>query len=143
MNLAGLIGVVFAAMLMAASAEETSTTVSGFKVPEFDEDGNKTSLLTGDFAKMAPDGDIEITNLRMEFYKDDEVESLMTAPKCTYNQRKGLAYSRSSVKMSREGMEVTGRGFAYDRTNELFRIFSDVRVLIKGARQHAEIPGDN
>ena len=129
--------------LLGSQAQDEPTTISGFKVPEFDEEGNKTSELTGDLAKMDPrGGDIQIKNLRMEFYKDNEVETVITSPKCTYNQEKGLAYSRSTVNMAREKMVVTGKGFAYSRSNELFKIFSEAKVVIHNVQEHTKGLGE-
>ena len=137
-----IIGVVlFVGLVVAGRAQEDAPTLSGFRVPEYDEEGNKVSELTGDRAKLGAKGDIEITNLRLEFYKDNKVDTLMTSPKCTYNQQKGVAYSRSNVRMVRESMVVTGKGFAFDRTNELFKIFSEAKVIIKGIKQDADILG--
>jgi len=122
-----------------AAAQDAVTEISGFRVPEYDENGSKVSEMSGDLAKMKKGGIIEITNLRLEFYEDDEPHTLLTAPACTYDQNKGIAYSRKPVRMAKKNMVVTGTGFAYSRSNELFQIFSDTRVVLREISEDVKI----
>lgn len=120
----------------AVLAEQEFSEMKGFRIPEYDESGAKTSELTGDLARMKGGGDVEITNLKIEFYDGDEIKAEVTSPKCIYNQDKEVATSESTVRLSRENMVVTGKGFAYSRGSQLFKIYSEAKVVIKDVQRH-------
>ncbi len=124
------------AMGWAAQAAEDSRvqTVTGFRVPEYDDKGNLKSELNGDFAKILPNGVVEITNLKMLMFKEGVVEASMTAPSCTYDREGQRAGSEGDVRISRENMVVTGKGFYWNAKNERIQIFKDVKVVLKDVR---------
>jgi lipopolysaccharide export system protein LptC len=118
------------------SAQESDVqTLSGFSVPEYDENGNMTSQLFGDYAEFMPNGMVRITNLKIEFYEEGEVEMRVTAPQCTYNEKKKMAESESSVRIARGNMVVTGTGFRWRAGNERLEITSNARVVLKNLRK--------
>jgi hypothetical protein len=124
------------AAVAAVWAEESSVqTVAGFRVPEYDENNRLKSQLFGDFAKILPDGVIEISQLKIDFYSDGKVDMTVTAPRCTYKQKEGTAESDADVRITREDMVVTGKGFAWSGRDEQFRIFQEAKVVLKGARK--------
>ena len=119
----------------ALAAEDLNTqTVKDFRVPEYDEKGNLKSELFGDYAKILPNGVIEITNLKMQMFKEGEVEASMTAPSCTYDRNGGRAGSEGSVRIARENMVVTGDGFFWSAKKERIQIFKNVKVVLKDVR---------
>jgi hypothetical protein len=132
-------GTVLALLLALAApgwaAEESAQTVTGFRVPEYDENNHLKSQLFGDFAKILPDGVIEITQLKIVFYSDGKVDMTVTSPKCTYKQKEGTAESEAEVRIARDNMVVTGRGFAWNGRDEKFQIFNEAKVVLKEARQ--------
>jgi hypothetical protein len=113
-----------------------SQTLTSFRVPEFDDAGKMKSQIFGDYAEVMPNGVIKITKLTMEFYKGDEVEMRVTAPKCIYDKDRGGAASESDVKIERENMEVTGTGFLWDGKKERLQIFTNTQVVLKEVRKH-------
>lgn len=131
----------WAGPLAALAQEDDIPEVSGFRVPEFDEQGNKKSEMTGAFARMNSDGVFEITELRIEFYEEDKVTVVVEAPKCLYDQKNGTAKSDSSVRMARENMLVTGEGFTYDRVGGRFEIFHNAKVVFKGVEKQMKVGG--
>lgn len=136
-----------AALVLAAPvrAQLVSTgavqTVSGFKVPDRDENNNLKSVLYGDFARVRPDGIVEITNVRLEFYKEGAVEMTVTSPQCVYNQKEGTARSYADVEIVREGLKITGKGFWWSAKQERFEIYQKARVEIRGAQKGVESGG--
>jgi hypothetical protein len=129
-------------VLMAWNAIGQGGEILDFRLPEYDNHGNKVSLLTGDRAKPLSGGEFEITNLKMELYKNGKTDVVITTPLCRYNQETGRARSKSDVKMEKENMVLTGRGFAYDRAQEHFVIESNVKVVIKNIRDHDTVLGE-
>jgi hypothetical protein len=118
--------------------ESVGQTVTGFRVPDYDEENNLKSQLFGDFAKVLPDGVIEITGLKIDFYQEGEVGMTVTAPHCKYNQRRGLAESDSDVRIERENMVVTGIGFIWSGKEESFLIRQKAKVVLKDVRRHVK-----
>ncbi len=114
---------------------QTGQTVSGFRLPEYDEQNNLKSELIGEFAKVLPDGIIDITQLKIDFYNDGKVDMTVTAPQCTYKQQEGTAVSDSAVRIARDNMVVTGEGFSWNGHDERFEIFKNAKVVLKGVRK--------
>lgn len=126
------------AMAQTASFDQ----IESFRIPQYDSEGNKVSLLTGRHAKQLDNGEVEITGVNLELYDKGVLAATLTAPKCTYNEGKGVAYSRSEVKMTRGNVVLTGKGFTYDQGRETFRIFSNVRVEIGDILAYKELAGE-
>ncbi|MBU1694376.1 MAG: LPS export ABC transporter periplasmic protein LptC [Verrucomicrobia bacterium] len=133
------------ALLAAAPAGAQTTgsvqTVAGFRVPDYDEQNNLKSVLFGDFARILPDGIIEITNLKIDFYREGATNMTVTSPKCIYNQKENTARSDADVEIRREKLRITGTGFWWSAKQERFEIFHKARVEIQGARGHMESGG--
>jgi len=111
-------------------------SVTGFRVPEYDEDNNLKTEIFGDFAKVLPNGVIEITKLKIDFYEKGEVGMTVTAPQCTYDQQRGTADSDAGVRIFRKNMVVTGVGFSYNQKEETFKILNKAKVVLKDAHKH-------
>lgn len=132
-----LTGICIVVMTPAAWAQQGGRQLGNFRVPEYDEKGVKKSTLTGESAVVRPDGNVDIGNLRIEFYEADgkTVRMAVTAPACSYNQSDRIAKSPTSVRIEGEKMVVTGEDFAWDGQKEIFKIFKDAKVVIKGGRK--------
>jgi hypothetical protein len=118
----------------AACAEDPPVqTVTGFRVPEYDDQNRLKSQLFGDFASVLPDGIIEITQLKIDFYDEGEVVMTVTAPRCRYDQKKGNAQSDSDLRITRKNMVVTGKGFSWSGRSERFEIYREAKVVLQDA----------
>jgi hypothetical protein len=122
----------------ARAQQDAGQTVKGFRVPEYDDNNNLKSELFGDFARVLPDGVIEITQLKINVHNEGKVDMTVTAPKCVYNQKDGLAKSDSAVRISRENMVVTGTGFNWTGQARRFEILSQVKVVLKDAHKQMD-----
>jgi hypothetical protein len=121
---------------VSGSGQTGSAGIGDFRVPRYDENGVLESVLSGKFAKPLPDGTIDISELRVDFYRDGtNVETTVTAPRCIYDQRRRLARSDSSVRVDAGQMKVTGEDFVCDVRNERFQIRKKARVEIPNARR--------
>lgn len=108
--------------------------VQGVTLPlELYEDGKiKTKLIAGT-AKPPIQGDWEAWAVRIEFYSHEGVvESFMTADDCRYNRESGIARSESNVRLERADIVITGKGFEWSATNQVVKIMSDVKVILRG-----------
>jgi hypothetical protein len=97
------------------------------------EDGKvKTQLIAGK-AKPPINGDWEAWEVKIESYTPTgEIESVMTADDCRYSRETGIVKSESNVRLEKEGILITGKGFEWDAKEQIVRILSDVKVVLKG-----------
>ena len=111
--------------------------MTGFRVPDYDDQGHMKSQLFGDYAKIPTTGPIEVHQLKYEFYSETGTQTDMriTAPLCFYDREHGEAASDGPVRIAREDLVVTGVGFNFNRTNERMVIHSEVKVVLKGMRR--------
>jgi len=118
-----------------AVPKDTAQTVAGFRVPDYDENNQLKSMLFGDFARVLPDGIIEITNLKIDFFTEGRVHMTVTSPRCIYNQKDNTARSDAEVRIERDNLLITGTGFWWGAKQERFEIFRQSRVELKNLAQ--------
>jgi len=105
--------------------------IADFEVPDFDSEMRLRSKLSGDYARIMPNGEVEITRMRLEFYGEDRtVEMRVTAPECLYDNTTRSARSESDIHIARKEMIITGRGFVWDAESGTFKIHNEARVLL-------------
>ena len=105
------------------------------RVPEYDEQGRLKSQMFGELAKSLPDGNVEITGLKIEFYEGTQVNVRVTAPLCVFDRVRNVAQSDGPVRIARDNMVITGTGFQFDKKDERFKIRSKAKVVLKGGRR--------
>lgn len=105
--------------------------VKGFRIPDYDDDGQLKSQLFGDVAKMNQDNTVDITRLRIELYKNGVIDLTVTAPQCTFDRKNGVASSPSAVRITQEQVVVTGKDFTYSTKDQRFTIRDEARVVLK------------
>jgi hypothetical protein len=104
--------------------------ISGFKVPDYDEQNNLKSQLSGDKALIGAGDEIEIINVKIETFKADEVDLTITSPHCLYNRARKTVQSPSRIRIERDNMVITGEDYRYDSNGEVFEIRKDVKVVL-------------
>lgn len=121
------------------SAQE-GAKLGEFKIPEYTDEGVKKSELTGESAQVVG-GSVEISGLTIEFFDTPttNVKMKVSAPQCSYNRRGRIAKSPGSVNIQGENMVVTGKDFAWDGGKELFKIFSNAKVVISNVRERSGV----
>ena len=107
--------------------------ISGFRVPDYDEQGELRAQLYGEHAKVRAGGEVEITNLKIEMYKDGEVAMTVFSPHCFFNMETRKARSEGRVLIESGLMTIVGRGFAWSAEAGRFEILHDSKVLVKQA----------
>jgi len=126
------VGVAGALIVSAAVAQlHSGQTLSGFRVPEYDPEGTMRSQLFGDVARVLPNDIVEIEGVRLEMYRDGEVETRATSPHSIYDRRTRTVASTSSVRITRGGAVITGYDYRYDPDKETFLIQSNARVVLR------------
>jgi hypothetical protein len=107
--------------------------VSGFRVPDYDDKGELRAQLYGEHAKVLEDGEVEITNLKIDMYKDGKVAMTVFSPHCFFNMDTRQARSEGRVLIESGLMTIVGRGFAWSAEAGRFEILHDSKVLVKQA----------
>lgn len=125
---------------------ETGMEVAGVRAPYYDEEGNLQAQLYGGYAKVLEGGVADVTNLRIDIFKDKKVQMSVFAPQCftqmaEQDGRKTLSvYSDGYVLVDMEEMTISGRGFRFTSEKNQFEILNDSKVLVKeSARNSREI----
>lgn len=135
-------GVLLALALAGAVAAQQGSDVqqvTGFRVPSYNDDGEMTSQMFGDSARIMPDGTVEISELKMEFYTlsgtNRETAMRVTSPRCVYDRSNGTATSDAPVRIARANMVVTGIGFTWNGRDERLRIMRDSKVVLQDVKR--------
>ena len=113
----------------------TGMEVSGFRVPDYDEQGQLRAQLYGQHAKVLEGGEVEITNLKIEMYRDGKVVMTVFSPHCFFNMETHQARSDGRVLIESGPMTVVGRGFTWSAEAGRFEILHDSKVLVKKEAQ--------
>lgn len=113
--------------------------VTGFRVPSYDDQNNLTSTMFGESAMIMPDGKVDITDLRLEFYSgvatNRQIEMRVTSPRCMYDRNTGSATSDAPVRLARDNMVVTGVGFQWSSREEKLFIEKDAKVVFNDIKR--------
>ncbi len=120
-------------LAVCSSAQEKGMEMSGFRVPEYDKQGNMTAQLFGRHAEVCDSGEVKIDKLHLEFYKDGAKFATVESPFCFYNSQTREAHSDAEVSAVAEKIELTGRGFEWKPALHFIRIFNDVHVVLESS----------
>jgi len=123
---------------MQIGASTNYTTVNDFKVPDYDENGKKKSVLYGDMAEMLPDNKVRITKLRIEIFKDGVIEGTIHALTCVFDRKERNAISNADVSIEKGNMRVTGKGFRYYAADQHIEILNNVCVTLQDTKMWAK-----
>ena len=116
--------------------------ITGFRVPEYDDQGHIKTQMFGESANIPANGPVEVHQLKYEIYGEGtQAETCITAPLCFYDREGGEAHSDGPVRIARADMVITGVGFSFDRRSERMVIQHQVKVVLKGMhKQEGFIP---
>jgi len=126
--------------LAVAQEPEPGMEISGFRVPDYDDQGVMTSQLFGDRAEMEGGGEVKITGVSMEFYKDEKVYMTVTSPHCFFDQKTREAHSDAPVAADMKGVHVRGCGFRLQTGDRKVQILNESKVVIEDVMEQSEEP---
>lgn len=116
-----------------------------FRVPNFNDEGIMESQVFGDEALMLRNDNVQITGLRIEFYKyageERLIDMTVTSPSCVFDRGKNNVRSDEEIRIARDDFVVTGRGYSFNNADKRMEIYSEAKVVLKGA-QKAFQPGE-
>ncbi len=122
-------------MALGGVAEEAELPIRGMRIPlELFEDGRVKMQFSAAQARVPEGmGEVEASGALLEsFNADGSPAMVMEADRCWYNRTTGRIDSDGPVRMDRGDMEVTGVGMEWEAGEQKLRLFSNVRVVLKG-----------
>jgi hypothetical protein len=109
----------------------SDATISGFSIPEVDENGDVKWRVMGDSARLKPTGGpIDITKVRLEMYRNTKVDMVLTSPQCLFDREKREAETDAPVEIVGRSLVITGNGFFWSGTNNLLVIRNNAKVIV-------------
>lgn len=105
--------------------------IIGFRVPEYDDQNILKSELSGDRALFVGEDEVHITNLVIETFRDDEVDTRATSPESIYYRTTRNVESDSTIVIERENITITGRDYFYNHDENRFEIRKDAKVVVR------------
>jgi 3-deoxy-D-manno-octulosonate 8-phosphate phosphatase (KDO 8-P phosphatase) len=115
-----------------APTNEPAGFIEKFEVPERDEAGNLKWKLMGDRARIRADGQMDVANMRAEFYSSNRVAAVFTSPSCTLDRVNNQATTDAPIRIESSEMIVTGNGAQWNSEISSFIICSNVHVVFTG-----------
>jgi len=116
-----------------AQDAEPGEVAGGVRVPEINDQGVMTSLLTGREVRFRPRKPMEIKGLEIFFFEPDGVTVRMNAvsPGCFYDSMKSKAFSDEPIRIEGNGFVITGTRYEYMASEQTMEIFEDAKVVLK------------
>jgi hypothetical protein len=127
-----------AAGAWAADPVSPGQTVLGFRVPEYDSDGRLKSQISGAQAVVLTNGDIEVSDVCVELYREGRLQTRVKSPKCLYRKAAEMVTSDSPVRIESDSLTITGTGLRWDRSAEKVEILDEVVVILARVREWFE-----
>lgn len=90
--------------------------------------------MTAKTAEVPPSGPIKAAGVLVTFYEKDgkTVEGSLSANDCQFDRKTRIARSKSRIKLQKDGMTITGKGFEWNGKAETIKIRSKTRVVLRG-----------
>jgi len=116
----------------------TALQVDGIRVPEFNPDGTLKSEFFGDSARPLENGLMELTNLRLNFYKDGHLNGFILTPRCIYDKNAKLVFSNADVTMRQGEILISGTGFRWFQDTQVVEILNRCSLIVNNAHIWAD-----
>lgn len=119
-------------------AASSALQVEGIRVPEFDTDGTLKSEFFGDSARPMENGLVELTNLRLNFYKQGRLNGFILTPRCIYDKNAKVVFSNADVTMRQGDVLISGTGFRWFQETQVVEILNRCSLIVNNARIWAD-----
>ncbi len=118
--------------------------IEGINIPYYDDDNVLRAKLYGGYARLMEDEVVEVTDIRIDVYDDEQVIMTIYAPQCfaaledTDGKKMLRIRSDGDVLIEMEQMSVVGKGFTFTSERNKFEILSYSRVFIRESARTME-----
>lgn len=112
---------------------------NGFSLVAPGMDENSRWKVDGDSANFMSDGRIEVLGVRAQVVDDKGRVNKIYAEKAYVDRSTGKVETDVFVRMSREGLDITGTGLVWEPDKKIIHIEKDVRIVMKSdARKESQ-----
>ncbi len=132
----------FSAAPASKPAVSASAPVKNFRLPAFNAQGHRTSLVTGGAGRYIGPAQIDITRFDLVIFPGDgtlRVQTRLTAPSASFfleNTAAPRASGRESVRLVHENeIDASGEDWTYDHGQKRLRINKNVRLVFPAPLQ--------
>lgn len=117
----------------AGRAQDAAVPIQNLRMPvEHYEDGTVKTQLKAGLALVPQSGTIVASNVVLELYHEDaSLDAVINADDCSYNREESQAESDSNIRIERDGIVITGKGFEWQGNKERVKILSMARVVFQ------------
>lgn len=113
--------------------------IDDFRIPEFDSAGVLKSEIFGKKARILENNKIKITGLQIIMYKkrtdtsvSNQVDAVLSSDHCTVDQKSKDAFSNADMRIVRDNVVITGRGFRWSAGSQRIEILNDFHMVMMG-----------
>ena len=118
-------------------------TMTGFSIPEVDDSGQLKWKVIGESARLNPTGGpVDITQVRMEMYKDSRVDMVLTSPQCFFDRDKRQAETEAPVQITGKNIIITGDGFFWSGSDNLLVIRHNAKAVVTDSKSFGKPSSD-
>lgn len=127
----------FGPTVFGSSLTGVNAPVKKFRLPGFNDQGFRTSLLQGDEARMISATQIDLKEMHFTLFQGDEknsVDSTLLAPVATVliqDQNKIVVQGEGSVRFIRPDIDASGQQWKYEHAEKHLTMHKDVRLVIR------------
>jgi len=113
--------------------------IDDFRIPEFDANGALKSEIFGKKARMLSDNKIRVTGLQIIMYKKrfdfsttNVIDAVLSSEHCTVDQKTKDAFSNAEMKIVRDNVVITGKGFRWTADSQRIEILNNFHMVMTG-----------
>lgn len=123
--------------MFGAGISGLNAPVKKFRLPSFNDQGFRTSLLEGDEAQVISPSQIDMKEMHMTLFSGDEnnaVDTTLLASTATVRlleKNQITVEGQNSVRLIREDLDVSGENWSYQHAEKRLTIGKNVRVVIR------------
>jgi len=118
--------------------ESIPLQVEGIRVPEYGADGTLKSEFFGDSVRPLDNGLMELTNLRVNFYKEGRLDGYILTPRCIYDKGAKMVFSNADVTVRQGDLLISGTGFRWFQESQVVEILNRCSLIINNAQIWAD-----
>lgn len=142
-NISRVAGAWFFACCTLVSAQQLTgmqdREINDFRIPEFDANGMLKSEIFGQKARILAENKIKITGLQIIMYKKrdasmatNEIDAVLSSDHCTVDQKTRNAFSNADMKIVRDNVVITGKGFRWTAGSQRIEILNNFHMVMTG-----------
>lgn len=123
--------------MFGAGISGLNAPVKKFRLPSFNDQGFRTSLLEGDEAQVISPSQIDMKEMHMTLFSGDEnnaVDTTLLASTATVRlleKNQITVEGGNSVRLIREDLDVSGENWSYQHAEKRLTLGKNVRVVIR------------